>query len=156
MTQTPRQGCTVLPDIKPCPLPELGSTWLSLACPTTLRQATRKHAYKSPVCIAPEGGSVPAPRRSLTWASPLRVGRLSWGCGNLSVTTGVSMGMCCTTSACTVSLFQILFTPNVHQSLVCKKNIQQYIDFCWIFCVVHCFVIIHQDAVDRDRDSTYL
>lgn len=67
MTQTSRQGCTVLLDINPC----LPPAQLSFAEPLPayipnegLRQAARKHAYKSPVCIAREGSSVPTPRSS--------------------------------------------------------------------------------------------
>lgn len=81
MTQTPRQGCTVLPDINPCPQPPCLAR-LSLAQPSLsqnggLRRPARKHAYKSPVCIAPEGDSVPTPRSSRERA--LRDDRLSWG-----------------------------------------------------------------------------
>ena len=87
--------------------------WLSRAKPSLsqnrgLRRTTRKHAYKSPVCIAPEGSSAPTPRSSRERA--VKVGRLSWGYGNLSITTGVSVVMFCTTSVhtvCSVSLFWI-------------------------------------------------
>lgn len=93
MTQTPRQGCTVLPDINPCPQPPCLAR-LSLAQPSLsqnggLRRPARKHAYKSPVCIAPEGSSVPTPRSSRERA--LKDDRLSWGGGNLSLPTGVSV-----------------------------------------------------------------
>lgn len=79
----------------PCPA-RLNLAQPSLSQNGGLRRPARKHAYKSPVCIAPEGSSVPTPRSSRERA--LRDDRLSWGYGNLSVTTGVSMNMCCTTS----------------------------------------------------------
>lgn len=57
-----------------------------------LRRA-RKHAYKSPVCIAPEGCYVPAPTE-LTWASaqrwPTILGRWHSECHNRCL----SLGMC--------------------------------------------------------------
>lgn len=56
-----------------------------------LRRPARKHAYKSPVCIAPEVGSVPTHRSSREWA--LGDEQLSWGCCNLSVTAGASVGL---------------------------------------------------------------
>lgn len=79
----------------PCPA-QLSLAQPSLSQNGGLRPPARKHAYKSPVCIAPEGGSVPTPRSSRERA--LRDDRLSWGYGSLSVTTGVCVGMCCTTS----------------------------------------------------------
>lgn len=54
--------------------PPLHPAKLKLAQPVPnqgLRPPARKHAYKSPVCIAAEGGSVPAPQE-LTWADAQR------------------------------------------------------------------------------------
>lgn len=58
--------------------PQLASALLRPAGPKTVgRQPARKHAYKSPVCIAPEEGPVPTPRSSREWV--LWASQLSWG-----------------------------------------------------------------------------
>lgn len=83
MTQTPRQGCMYcLAWHQSLPVPLLVQLALALLSPATpqtggLRRPTRKHAYKSPVCIAPEEGPVPTPRSSRERA--LGADWLSWG-----------------------------------------------------------------------------
>lgn len=105
-------------------LPAQPPAHLSVAQPSLsqiwgLRRGACKHAYKSPVCIAPEGSSV-----WTLWSSCARAmaGYLEAN-GNLSVTTGVCMVMCCTTCVHVYCIIVLdLFTPN-HEWLVCMM--------CW-------------------------
>lgn len=80
-----------------------------------LRRGACKHAYKSPVCIAPEGSSVWTP-----WSSREQSMADYLGAMVIWVSQQVSVWICVAQLVCmrTVLLFCILCMPN-HEWLVC-------------------------------------